>query len=613
MKRVEHAGGNPRAVTIGCWAGAWGDTPMAAPQLVRGADIDYLVGDHLAEITMALLARARAKDPEAGFIPDVVQTLGPLLGELHAKGIKVVTNGGGLNPAACAAALRDAAAAAGVPLRVASVEGDDVRDQLDALRAAGVRDMFTAEPLPADGVLTMNAYLGARPIAQALAAGADVVVTGRCADSAVVLGPLLHEFGWGDGDHDLLSAGTLIGHIVECGPQGVGGLFTDWEDIPGWDDMGYPIAECRADGTAVITKPDGTGGLVTPATVIEQILYEIGDPGAYVMPDVVCDWREVRLTQDGPNRVLVTGARGSAPTQTYKATTTALDGYRVMATALFAGGNAAGRARRCGDAIIARAARIADGEGLGPFTETSVEVVGGGDICSPAGVPVAGREAVVKIAARHPDRAALQILARELVSLGLVAQGMTGFVGGRPKPAPVIRLFHVLLEKADVPVTVTLDGDTQPVEVAPGEGPAAATPMLAEPEGAAPQATGRDGVTTVALREIAHARSGDKGNDANIGVIARRPELLPVIVEQVTAERVAQVFAPWLKGDVRRWEAPGLQAINILLRDVLGGRGGTSSLRYDPQGKSYGATLLDLPIEVPVALLEAGIRPEVGA
>src|SRR5581483_1965602 len=217
----------------------------------------------------------------------------------------------------CAQALRDAAAAAGVPLKVAAVLGDDVRGELDRLRAAGAADMFTGAPLP-EQVLTMNAYLGARPIAAALDAGAEIVVTGRCADSAVVLGPLMHEFGWGDDAFDLLSAGSLIGHIVECGPQSLGGLFTDYLDVPGWEDMGYPIAECRRDGTATITKPAGTGGLVSPATVAEQILYEIGDPAAYVMPDVVCDWRFVHLEQDGPDRVAVSGARGTAPTTTYK-------------------------------------------------------------------------------------------------------------------------------------------------------------------------------------------------------------------------------------------------------------------------------------------------------
>ena len=365
-------------VRIGCWAAFWGDTPRAPEQILRNGPVDYLVGDHLAEITMALLARARLKDPDAGFVPDVVRALSPLLGEIAQRGVRVVTNAGGLNPAACARALRQAAAESGAALHVAHVEGDDIGALLPSLRAAGVRDMFTGERLP-ERALTANAYLGARPIATALDRGADIVVTGRCVDSAIVLGPLMHEFGWADSDHDLLAAGTLIGHIIECGPQCLGGLFTDWWTVPGWDDMGYPLAECYPDGSAVITKPDGTGGLVTPGAVAEQVLYEIGDPGAYVMPEVVCDWRDVRLEQGGIDRVRVSGARGSAPTSSYKTTITALDGYRLMSSAFFAGVNAAGRARRAGEAMLARAQRLAAAEGHAPFTETAVDVIGAGD------------------------------------------------------------------------------------------------------------------------------------------------------------------------------------------------------------------------------------------
>jgi Acyclic terpene utilisation family protein AtuA len=571
-------------VTIGCWAGFWGDTPRAAAQVLHGAELDYLVADHLAEITMALLARARLKDPNAGYIPDIVKALAPLLGEIHDRGVKVITNGGGLNPAACAQALRAAAAEAGVPMTVAHVEGDDVSGRIAEMRAAGVRDMFTGEELP-ESPLTANVYLGARPIAAALDAGAQIVVTGRCTDSAIVLGPLIHEFGWTEDDHDLLSAGTLAGHIVECGPQGLGGLFTDWSSVPGWEDMGYPIAECRADGTAVITKPPETGGLVTIASVAEQILYEIGDPGAYVMPDVVCDWRGVHLEQDGPDRVRVSGARGTAPTQTYKATITALDGFRYMAGASFFGIDARGRAQRAGEAALARAGRLAAGDGFAPYTHVSVEVIGGDDAV------------FLNIAARHPEPGPLELLGREMTPLALVAQGMAGYMAARPKPQPVVRLFHALIDRPSVRVTLTI-GERDPfdVTVASGVLVAPGSPPLSEdtPTGVATGAT-------VPLREIAYARSGDKGNDANIGVIARRPEFAALIREQVTAERVAAVFGERLEGPVTRWELPGLNAINILLHDVLGGRGGVSSLRLDPQGKSYAAMLLALPVTVPAA------------
>lgn len=581
-------------VRIACWAAFWGDTRRAARQVLRVPDVNYLVSDYLAEITMALLARARMKDPDGGFVQDAVDTLTAILPDIHERGIKVVTNAGALNPAACARALQQAADEIGVPLRVAAVEGDDLMPRLDEIMEAQPRDMFTDVPVP-KGISSMNAYLGARPIAQALGAGADIVVTGRCVDAAVVIGPLLHEFGWSDTDYDLLSAAALVGHIVECGPQCAGGIHTDWDAVPGWDDMGYPVAECRADGTAVITKPPGTGGLVTRATVGEQILYEIGDPGAYVLPDVVCDWRDVRLEQEGPDRVSVSGARGSEPPTTYKVTATHADGYRAMTTAMFAGIDAAARARRAGEALIARSSRLMAEDGHGPLAESSIEVIGAGDTFGSEHRPDTATEAVLKIGVRHPDRAALEIFAGEFAPFSLVAQGMTGVFAGRPRVAPVFRVFHLLAEKAATPVSIRFGEESTPVEVAAGSAEArTSTPTLAdERNGHAPAGI------TVPLRRIAYGRSGDKGDKANIGLMARRPEFAEVIHEQVTAARVASFFGHYLKGDVARWELPGLSAVNFVLDGVLGGSGGTSTLRYDPQGKSYAAMLLTLPVTVP--------------
>jgi hypothetical protein len=589
---------------IGCWAAFWGDTRSAVAQLLREKDLDYLVADYLAEITMALLARARAKDPEAGFVPDAITSLQPHLAEIAERGIKVVTNAGALNPAAAAAAFEAAVKEAGLDLKVAAVEGDDVLPKVDELVAAGAKDMFTGEPLPAD-VSTMNAYLGARPIATALAAGADIVITGRCVDAAVVLGPLMHEFGWSDDDHDLLAAGSLVGHIVECGPQCAGGTFTDWSSVPGWEDMGYPIAEVEADGTVVITKAPGTGGLVTPGTVGEQILYEIGDPGAYVMPEVVCDWREVKLEQVGPDRVRASGAKGTAPTGTYKVTATHQDGYRALATAMFAGYEAAGRARRAGEAIFARSERLLAEKGLEPFRETSLEVVGGGDILGDKSMPDAATEVVVKVGVLHAERAGVEVFSGEYVPTSLVAQGMTGFFAGRPRPAPVFRVIHLLVDKGMLEPRVALAGEDVPLTLSPGDPDAKpGTPVLDEPKATL------GGTTRVPLKRLAYGRSGDKGNLANIGLIARRPEFAATIAEQVTAERVGAFFAHDLRDDavIKRWAVPGLDAINIIMTQVLGGTGGTSTLRYDPQAKSYAAMLLTMPIEVDAevaALLEA--------
>jgi hypothetical protein len=590
-------------VTLGAWAGMWGDSPQIIRQLLDGSQPDYLVSDYLAEITMALLARGRAKDPEGGgFIPDAVEVMTPVLPEIAERGIRVVTNAGGLNPAALARALEQVIAEAGLELKVAYVEGDDQSMRLEEIRSAGTTDMFTGEELP-EHPLSVNAYIGALPVAAALDEGADIVVTGRCADSAAMLGPLIHEFDWKDDDYDLLSAGSLVGHLLECGAQGVGGLFTDWADVPGWDNIGYPVAECRPDGSAIITKPEGTGGLVVPGSVGEQMLYEIGDPGRYLLPDVTCDWREVTLTQEGPDRVLVKGARGSEPTSSYKATVTVPDGWRTVTTALLTGHDAGGRARRAAEAAIARTERLMAGEGIGPFTDTSIEIIGTGDGVGRIAENDETREAVLKIGLRHENRRAIEIFGKEFVSIAFVAQGVTGVFGGRPKAAPVIRLFHVLVPKSDVPVTVTFGGESREVAIPHGtDAPAGPTEPLGdevvEPEGE---------TVTVPLVRLAWARSGDKGNHANIGIIARRPEFLEAIVGQVTARRAKEWFGPWVEGPATRWELPGTHSINILLEDALGGQGGTTSLRYDPQAKSMAANLLDFPVKVPASWESEGL------
>ena len=292
-------------VRIGGASGFWGDSATGAVQLIASGQVDYLVFDYLAELTMSLLAAARLKNCELGYATDFVNVaMRSVLKDALAGGIRVIANAGGMNPRACAAALQDLAAELNLTVKIAVIDGDDVMALLPDLRAEGV-------PLP-EKVVSANAYLGALPIKRALDAGAHVVITGRCVDSAVTLGALLHEFDWSMDDYDRLAAASLAGHLIECGCQGVGGLHTDWEAVPDWAHSGYPIVACRPDGSFSITKPAGTGGLVTPATVGEQLLYEIGDPARYILPDVVCDFTAVTLHQAGPDTVDVRGAKGYA-------------------------------------------------------------------------------------------------------------------------------------------------------------------------------------------------------------------------------------------------------------------------------------------------------------
>jgi acyclic terpene utilization AtuA family protein len=602
------------ALRIGCGCGFWGDSASGPAQLVRDGNIDVLALDYLSEITLSLLARARARRPEAGYTADFVNdVVRPLAPELAARRIRVVTNAGGVNPRACRDAVRALLAELGVPLAVAAVLGDDISGELDALRQSGVRDLESDGPLPAQ-VVSANAYLGAFPIAQALDAGADVVITGRCADSALALGPLIHRFGWSAADLDALAMGSLAGHIIECGPQATGGIFTDWREVAaGWHDMGYPIAECTADGSFVVTKPAGSGGRVTRATVAEQVTYEVHDPRRYVLPDVVCDFSAVQLEDLGADRVRVTGARGRPATPWYKASLTYADGYRCTATLMIVGPEAAARARHAAAAILARTRKLLATRGYGDYRAVSVEVLGAEDMYGPHARTRATREVILKIAVAHGEERALELFAREIYpSATSMAQGITGFAAGRPAAQPIVRLASCLVPKTSVHVSIETQGGVIEVAAAAvvpatvAAGPVApAAPAVsgsaAGDAGSAPTGPWRE----VPLLRLAHGRSGDKGDTANIGVLARRPEFVPLLAQALTPQAVRAWLAHLVEGEVERFDWPGLDGWNFVLRRALGG-GGVASLRYDPQGKSYAQILMDLPVRVPQRWLQPG-------
>lgn len=587
-----------KSIRIGCGSGFWGDSAQGPLQLLQKGKLDYLVFDYLAEITMSLLAKARAKDPAAGYASDFPAVIASIAPQLKTQGVRVVSNAGGVNPQACRAAIQSLLAAQGITLKIAVVTGDDLLPQIAALKQNDVREMFTGAAFP-DKPWSANAYLGAFPIAAALDAGADMVITGRCVDTAVALGPMIHAFGWQRSDYDRLSAGSLAGHIIECGVQATGGVTTDWQAVAAdWSDMGFPIAEVAADGSFTITKPEGTGGSVTPAIVAEQIVYEIGDPRAYLLPDVCCDWSAVQARQAAENVVAVFGARGSAPGPDYKASITYQDGFKSSGTMMIGGVDAVAKAHAVGNAILARARRIFMAAGHADYQRTSVEVLGSEANWGAHSRAQASREVILKVAAQHPEKAALEFFSREFIPPATsMAQGITGFSGGRPSVAPMVRLFSALIAKAWAPVQVDLDGQAVAYTEA-CSGPTASTPS---PQPLAQDlADAIDCSTWVAVPLIALAtgRSGDKGDDANIGVLARRPEWLPILRTQLTAEAVNDYFAHFVRGGVSRYELPGLHGFNFMLRQALDG-GGMASLRYDPQGKMLAQILMDAVILVP--------------
>ena len=586
-----------QAVLIGGASGFWGDSQIAVPQLLRQPGLQYLVFDYLAETTMSILQRARLRAPELGYATDfVTAAVGPHLREIKARGVRLVSNAGGLNPAGCRDALLALAQEQGVALKVAIVTGDDVLALQPQFEPWGDAPMGE---LPA--LMSANAYLGAAPIAQALATGADIVVTGRCVDSATLLGIAIHEFGWRLTDYDRLAQASLAGHLVECGAQATGGLFTDWELVPDWADIGYPLVRLQADGGFELSQPDGAGGLVTRQTVGEQLLYEIGDPAAYELPDVVCDFTQVEITDLEGGRVRVRGARGRAPGSRYKVTATYQQGWQIAIMMAIRGQRALAKAQRTADALLARTRRQMQAAGFADYEDTLVELLGAESMYGPHRRVSESREIVLRIAARHRDRRALAFLQQEASSAGTsMGPGTRSHFGGRSDVQSIIRTASFLLPKAAVAVRVQAAPDAAPVAV-PGveQVPAPAVPhQPAEPVAVA---TAAGPTVRVALGRIAHGRSGDKGDDANIGLMARQPQWLPVLREQLGAERVRDYFAHLVQGPVQRYELPGLGAFNFVLRQALGG-GGSCSLRSDPLGKCYAQMLLDLEIDCPAAL-----------
>ncbi|WP_276258884.1 acyclic terpene utilization AtuA family protein [Haloglomus litoreum] len=451
-------------IRIGYPSGFWGDDPGGPAQIIdREPDVDYLAMDYLAEVTMAILKRQQTEDASLGYARDFPAMVGRILPDLVEQDIGLVANAGGVNPTACQESVLEVAADAGFDVAVAAVTGDDILSQVPAFRDRGVDfdNMDTGAPFEeiADDLIAANAYLGAFPIAEALEQGADIVVTGRCVDAATVLGPLVHEYGWTENDLDRLSSGVIAGHILECGAQATGGNFLGgWQDVD-FTDIGFPIVEMAPDGEFVVTKPEGTGGMVTEATVKEQLVYEITDPRSYVVPDVTADFTSLQLAQAGADRVRVSGCRGRSPPEDLKVTALYQDGYKAQVLFTYSWPDALEKARRADEIVRERLERAAV-----DLDEIHTEFLGY-DGChgAIAPEPVDPNEITLRIVARASEKAPLHEFGQQAIPIALGGPpNVTAVVDGRPKPTEILSFWPCTVprELVDVDVSVASSGGT---------------------------------------------------------------------------------------------------------------------------------------------------------
>lgn len=441
--------------------GFWGDSLLGPIRLVNEGPLDYLTLDYLAEVTMSIMQKLKSRDPNAGYATDFVEMIERVLPKCREKGIKIVANAGGVNPQACRRAVADVVKKLGLKgVRIAIVEGDDILADLKKLIAGGesFKNMDSGESLEPylPKVKSANVYIGAEPIVEALRQNADIVITGRATDPSVVVAPMIYEFGWDPRNYDLLAAATIAGHIVECGAQCTGGNYTHWRRVPNLARIGYPIVEAYPDGSFVITKHPGTGGLVTLETVASQLVYEMGDPRRYITPDCVADFTSIHLEQQGPDRVRISGIQGAPPTPTLKVSISFHEGYKIVGQLTIAGPEAVDKARLCADIVFDRLAL--DGVHFAP-QERFVEIVGT-NVCH-AGImpaPADPAEVVLRIGARGTDRDKLDRLGMEIVPLVTSGPpGVTGFAGGRPKATDIISYWPALIDRNKVRTTVSVE------------------------------------------------------------------------------------------------------------------------------------------------------------
>lgn len=593
-----------RIIRIANSGGYWGDDHRAFYRQLSFGRPDYISMDFLAEITMSILQKQRSRNNKLGYATDFLDQVRTSLPLLAGSATRVISNAGGINPMGCAEAVEALAHEAGQKLRIAVVQGDDLMGRLDELLDQDIKlsNMETGSSLSdiRDRVLSANVYLGAAPVIEALRGGAEIIITGRVTDTGISVAPPAFEFEWDSEDWDRLASAVIAGHVIECGAQASGGNLTDWQEVDSFQRMGYPIVEFSADGSFVVTKAEKTGGLVNRKTVCEQLVYEMGDPARYVTPDVIADFTSIGLEEVAKNRVRISGARGFARPDTLKVSVSYHGGYKAHGMLIVSRPDAVAKCRKISELFWKR---------LGvEFEETSTELVGYNATHRHLIGPFDPPEILLRLGVRDKNDEKVTEFAREFTALILSSVSGVAIVGARPRVQDVVAYWPCLIPAQEVTPNVSFLETRQNVQIPWQPARTGTGKRETGISGREPQSDIVAGIDasessrTVRLEHLCYGRSGDKGDTANIGVVARSAEVYAWLVGFLTAERVKNYFGDLCRGEVERFEVPNLRALNFLLHESLGG-GGTVSLRIDPQGKTLAQALLMMTVEVPVSLI----------
>ncbi len=578
-----------KVLRIGNSSGFWGDDPTALFRMASAGELDYITCDYLAEVSMSILSKQQQKQADLGYVADFLKHLDKALPHIQKNNIKIITNAGGNNPKALAIEVQNIVKAQNLTLKVAYVEGDNIMHLLQQNPSQLLYNMESKEGLSAKKIVTANAYIGIAGLLEALKMEADIVIAGRVTDSALAIAPMVHELNWKLDDYDKLGAGMIAAHCIECGTQVTGGNFTDWKEIKAWYNIGFPILEMQDDGIFFITKHQQTGGIVTVNTVKEQLVYEIADPGRYFSPDVLADLRQLKLEQVSENKVKISNAKGTSASSFYKVSATYQEGYRAMGELIISGPDALEKAILF-QSVFWEKVKI-------NFYRKNVEYVGYNACHGNLVTNHQPNEILLRLYVHDMDFEKVKTFSEMVASLILSGPQGVAVVGGRPRIQEVMAYWPFLIPKNEVKINVVEleSGKTSRIAMASASSQVAAESDFLDLSQKIEQPTQGK---LIALSEICLARSGDKGNAVNIGVIARNHKAFIYLKTYLLPSLLKQWFGEKVLGNIKRYELPSLLAFNFMLEEALDG-GGTKALRIDAQGKTFAAALLSQKVYVP--------------